>query len=125
MKKIILSCCAVLLLLSCKDDVKIPENFDYGKIENGVYDNKFFNFELAFNDQWSVQTKEQMHQMSENSRNTMAGNNQNLKNTLQASQINVADLFSIFKFPVGSVTGGNASLIINAENWKSLIKIII
>lgn len=119
MKKIILSFCVVLLLSSCKDEVKIPANFDYGKIENGVYDNKFFNFELAFNDQWSVQTKEEMHQMSENSRNTMAGDNQNLKSTLQASQVNVADLFSIFKVPVGSVTGGNASLIINAENLRS------
>ncbi|RXJ50278.1 hypothetical protein [Gelidibacter gilvus] len=119
MKKIILSFCVVLLLSSCKDEVKIPENFDYGKIESGVYDNKFFNFELAFNDQWSVQTKEEMQQMSENSRNTMAGDNQNLKSTLQASQVNVADLFSIFKFPVGSVTGGNASLIINAENLQS------
>ncbi|HUH27340.1 hypothetical protein [Gelidibacter sp.] len=119
MKKILLSFCVVLLLSSCKEEVKIPANFDYGKIENGSYDNKFFNFKLAFNDQWSVQTKEQMHQMSENSRNTMAGDNHNLKNTLKASQVNVADLFSIFKFPVGSVSGGNASLIINAENLMS------
>lgn len=123
MKKVLLSLCVVLIFSSCKENVKIPENFDYGKIENSVYSNEFFNFELPFNENWSAQTKEQMYQMSENSRDVMAGDNQNLKNTLKASQVNVADLFAVFKFPVGTTQGGNASLIINAENLKSFPKV--
>jgi len=119
MKKIILSLCVVLLMSSCKEEAKIPENFDYGNTENGIYKNEFFNFEMPYNEEWSVQTREQMAKISQSGQDIMAGDNQKLKNTLKASQVNVADLFALFKFPVGSVPDNNPSIIINAENLKS------
>ncbi|WP_027126654.1 hypothetical protein [Gelidibacter mesophilus] len=123
MKNILLILSVLCLFSSCKKDVQIPENFDYGKIENGIYSNEFFNFDLSFNEDWTVQSKDEMRQMSESSRDILAGENQNLKNSLKASQVNVADLFTIFKFPVGSVESGNASFLINAENLKAFPKV--
>ena len=119
MKEIILSLCVILFLSSCKDAHKSSDNFDYGIIENGVYSNKFFNFELPVNDNWSVQTKEQIAEINKAGRDAMAGTNEKLKKNLTASQINVADLLAVFEFPTGTVPGTNPSLIMNAENLKN------
>ena len=119
MKKIILSVCLLSFLSSCKEETEIPKNFDYGKIEKGVYSNEFFEFELPFNKDWSVQTKEEMAKMNEDGREILHGNNERLKKNLEASQVNVADLFSIFEFPLEIISGVNASLIMKAENLKS------
>ncbi|MEO5789237.1 MAG: hypothetical protein ACOH2D_12095 [Gelidibacter sp.] len=123
MKTIILSLCVVLLLSSCKEENKIPENFDYGTIENGVYSNKFFNLELSYNKDWSPKSREQMTEMTEQVREFVNGDNENLKATSKASEVNFAELFAIFKFPKGTVSEFNPSLIINAENLKSLPQI--
>lgn len=119
MKKIVLGVCLVLFLSSCKDKTKIPKNFDYGKIEKGVYSNEFFGFDLPFNEDWSVQTKEEMEEMNKDGREILHGGNERLKKNLEASQVNVADLFSMFEFPMGMVSGVNASLIMKAENLES------
>lgn len=118
MKKIILSLCVVLFISSCEETNKIPENFDYGTVENGVYSNTFFNFDLSFDKDWSVQSKEQMAEMTQKGQDLITGENERLKKNLKASQVNVAELFAVFKFPVETVSVYNPSLIMNAENLK-------
>ena len=119
MKKIILIISVVLILFSCKDNKKIPENFDYGTVENGIYSNTFFNFDVSFDKDWSVQSKEEMSEMSKKGQDLILGENKTLKRSFEASQVNVAELFAVFKFPVGTVSVYNPSLIMNAENLKS------
>lgn len=118
MKKTILSLSILLILSSCKEQKKIPENFDYGTVENGIYSNKFFNFDLSFDKDWSVQSKEEMAEMSKIGQDILIGESESLKKNFKASQVNVAELFGVFKFPVGTVSVYNPSLIINAENLK-------
>ncbi|MEO8774402.1 MAG: hypothetical protein ABI263_07075 [Gelidibacter sp.] len=113
-----MSLCVVLFIYSCKEENKIPENFDYGTVENGVYANDFFNFELSFDKDWSVQSKDQMAEMTKKGQDLITGKNELLKKNLKASQVNVAELFAVFKFPVGTGSVYNPSLIINAENLK-------
>ena len=120
MKKIILSLCVVLFLSSCKDENKLPENFDYGTVENGIYINNFFNLELAYNTEWSPKSRAQMTEMTEQVREVVDGENEDLKAKSKASEINFAELFALFKYPKGTVSEFNPSLIINAENLKNL-----
>ena len=118
MNKIFLSLCVILLASSCKDEHKISEDFDHGKIENGVYSNEFFNFEVPYNQDWSVKSRDQMTEMTEEVRDFV--DQGNLETTPKETQINFAQLFALFKFPIGTVSEFNPSLIINAENLKSL-----
>ncbi len=123
MKKIIRSLCVILILSSCQEERNIPENFDYGTVENGVYRNKFFNLELSYNEDWSLKSTEQMTEMSEQVRKFVNEDEGNLKKNAKASEVNFAELFALFKFPTGTVSEFNPSLIINAENLKSLPEI--
>ncbi|MBK9455745.1 MAG: hypothetical protein IPO24_09235 [Bacteroidetes bacterium] len=44
---------ALLLVVSCKNYIGIPDNFDYGKIENNVYVNEFFGMKMPLNEGWT------------------------------------------------------------------------
>ena len=51
------------VLLSCSDqNKKLPDNFDFGKIENGSYKNDYFDMEVLFNPNWIVQDNSKGHQ---------------------------------------------------------------
>lgn len=123
MKRIILSVCVILFLSSCMEESKSAQNFDYGKIENEVYTNEFFDFEVSINQNWSAQTQEQMAEMAKKGQEMYGGKNQEIQKTLRPSDVNVANLLAVFEFPVGSVQVINPSLVITAENLQSFPKV--
>ena len=55
----------VLVIGGCKRSPKIPDNFDYGTVEQGVYKNAFFDLEIPLIHGWDVQSKEGMDQLME------------------------------------------------------------
>ncbi|MGS2725449.1 hypothetical protein ACU8DI_02490 [Psychroserpens sp. BH13MA-6] len=106
-----------LTALSCNDEPKVPENFDYGTANNGVYTNNYFNLRLEYDPSWNVQSKQQMDEISELGRELV--NDDNLKKALKASEINNASLFMAYKYPEGTFIDYNPSFSLIAENVKN------
>jgi len=107
-----------ILTLSCKSDNQ-PKDFDYGKVENSIYLNSFFGFELELPSDWFVQTKELTDNLSEMGKDIVAGEDKNMKALLNASEINTANLLAIFKYEIGAAVDYNPNLILVAENLKN------
>ncbi|HVT86429.1 MAG TPA: hypothetical protein VHD35_14595 [Chitinophagaceae bacterium] len=115
----------IFLAAACKDSNKIPENFDYGKVENGIYKNNFFGFELPIPADWIVQNSEQIKQISEEGQKIMSEHNPELGEKIKASDVRSATLLSVFRYKDDSVVGQyNPSFGIAVENLgsNSLIK---
>ncbi|WP_027420718.1 hypothetical protein [Crocinitomix catalasitica] len=119
MKKIIYLIIAITTLSCTSEQTNLPEEFDFGKTENGLYTNDFFNLEIKFNPNWVVQDKQQMNNLIEKGGDLVTGDDQNLKAIVKAAKVNTAYLLTIFKYEAGSVVGFNPSFMVVAENTKS------
>ena len=94
----------------------IPEEFDYGKVYQNTYFNKYFNFEIDLPEDWVVQSQEQTKQLTEMGKDLAIGDNEQLEAIVNAAEINTAYLLSVFQYEVGSAVDFNPSLMILAEN---------
>ncbi len=108
----------VVLALSCNTNDK-PKGFDYGKVADNVYTNSFFGFELKLPVDWVVQTKEQTDNLMKRGEKLVAGDDENMKAIIKASEINYASLVAVFKYEVGAAVDYNPSLMLIAENLKN------
>jgi len=108
----------MVLTLSCNTNNK-PKDFDYGKVENHKYLNSYFGFEVQLPAEWVVQTKEQMENLSNKGKEMVAGDDKNMKAIINASEINTANLLSVFKYEVGSAVDYNPNFMIVAENLNN------
>ncbi len=109
-------------ILSCKQSSKIAENFDYGKIENGVYSNNYFDFEIPVPEKWVVQNKEQVKQMQKQGEDLIAEKDKELAKKIRAGDISTAILLTVFKNRIDTVVVNeyNSSFVILAENLGTM-----
>ncbi|MFI2744147.1 hypothetical protein ACG2LH_15545 [Zhouia sp. PK063] len=94
-------------------------HFDYGRIENNTYTNSYFGFQLQLPEGWVIQSKEDKDKMMEAGKKLIVGDNKNLKAIIDASEVNSANLLTVFKYKIGSVEGYNPGYTIIAENLKN------
>lgn len=107
-----------VVVASCNPSVK-SNHFDYGHVENDKYINAFFGLELAIPEDWVVQSKEQTEEITNLGKDIMAGDDKNLKAVLDASEINSANLLTVFNHEVGAAVDYNPSFMLVAENLKN------
>ena len=111
----------LFVVAACKQSPKIPENFDYGKIENGVYSNSYFNFEIPVPGKWVVQSKEQVEQIKKAGQDLIAEKNKDIASMVKASEVRSAILLTAFKNRADTFTGQfNSSFMILSENLGSI-----
>jgi hypothetical protein len=109
----------VALLSACNKSKGIPEHFDYGHVENGVYDNAFFKFKFPVDTTWSVLNEKENAAIYELGEKYIAKDNDAYQKELKkAIEINVAKMLAVFKYKLGSTTNFNPSIVINAENLR-------
>lgn len=96
-----------------------PDNFDYGHIEKNKYLNSFFGMELTVPDNWIVQNKEQTENISKMGKKMVAGDDENLQAVIEASEINTANLITVFQYEVGTAVDYNPGFMLVAENIKN------
>ena len=106
-------------LLSCNTKGELKD-FDYGHVENNVYRNSFFDMEVALPDDWFIATRAQTERMTETGKNIIAGNDEGLKDIINASEVNTANLLAVFKYEVGSAVAYNPNCMIVAESIKDM-----
>ncbi len=111
-----------LFIFSCKPKEGLPDNFDYGRVENGVYLNSYFDFEVPLPQNWIVRNRAEMERVYEQGHQAVLQKNRQLANQLEASKINRATLLTLFKERTDSVSNAaapNASFSIMVENLAS------
>ena len=130
MKTFLYSTCILLLsllLFSCNNlsgdkeaeevpKIGIPESFDYGKVENNVYRNKYFKCSMRVPSEWKVVDKETMDELTGKASETVAGDDEELKQAIEVGQINSANLLSVSKLDLATATELNPNIMILAEN---------
>jgi len=115
--KFISSLIFLLVIVACKDSNKIPDNFDYGEVKNGVYTNKYLNFDFRSPQGWAIQSKEQLKAVMNEGQKMIEKNNKDLGQQIKAADVRSAGLFAAFKYPTDSFTGKfNSSVSIAIEN---------
>lgn len=119
MKKLSILFVSFLLLASCIDR-KTKDDFDYGKVVNGTYINKYFKISINLPKDWKVQSKETQEQLTKRGEQAAFGDNESLKAQIKASEVNTAQLLMVSKYEVGSPVESNPSFIAIAENIKGL-----
>jgi len=118
MKKIIYIIVLAVICTSCKNEKNLPTDFDYGVVENGIYKNNYFGVKIPFNAEWDVQDQKQMSDLTKSGTDLLVGDNDEFQKIVDASLVNVAELFMVFKHELGTTTEFNPSFLMNAENLK-------
>jgi hypothetical protein len=110
----------LIVVVSCQQPGRIPDNFDYGKIEDNVYKNQYFHFQLPVPETWVVQNKEQTEKLVKEGKEYIQQHNKEMEKTIKAGDVSTATLLTVFKNKTDSVTGEfNPSLMVIAENLGS------
>lgn len=105
----------------CQQPAKLPDNFDYGKVESNVYKNQYFGFELPVSATWYIRTKEEMEEGKLRGQKMIEEGNKELAPVIKASEVRNASLLGIFRYRPDTVTGQfNYSLAIAAENLRNI-----
>ncbi|MBS4057586.1 MAG: hypothetical protein KGZ82_09755 [Bacteroidales bacterium] len=108
----------LVLLLSLVSCSQKPAAFDYGKVENGVYLNSYFDFSMQLPEGWAVQSRDQMENIANTGKKMLSGNDTNLEAVLSAAEVNVANLLAVFEKEMGSPVEYNPNIMIVAENLQ-------
>lgn len=112
---------AALTLTGCKDNTPIvkQEGFDYGAVANNKYTNKFFNIEMDVPAGWDVQDQQQRDALMKEGQKVAAGDNEMMKAQIKASEINSANLLTVYQHKIGAAVEYNPSFMLVAENLKN------
>ena len=116
LKKVLLTSLTCLILASC--DKPVSEEIGYGKVENNVYTNEYFNVAITLPEDWSLQSKESTEELMKQGSEIIAGDNKTLKASIKASEKQSLPLFTLFKYEQGTPVEFNPSLICMAEKVK-------
>ncbi|MBN2616028.1 MAG: hypothetical protein JXR71_10090 [Bacteroidales bacterium] len=93
------------------------KKFDFGHIEQNKYINSYFGMELVIPDGWVARTRKETRKMVNMLYDTVVKND--IKPRVKASEINTADLLSIFKYKIGTSKEYNPGLMLIATNLKN------
>jgi hypothetical protein len=103
-------------LVGCKEAEK---NFDYGKIENGVYTNDYFDFNNPIPQSWDARNDEQVQQLQKKGSGLISGNNKELEAKIDEADVNTIVLLTVFKNKDDTAANKfNPSFIILCENLQ-------
>ncbi|XOV67444.1 MAG: hypothetical protein ACFHU9_17655 [Fluviicola sp.] len=121
--------CALFLLIGCQgkknnnpdkrlQDKEVPDNFDIGEMKDGTFTNKFFDFSFQYNEEWDIQTQEELEELMDLGSEMVSGGDQSVKASMEASKVRSAQHFGAYKYEYGSLVDYNPSIMIISENIK-------
>lgn len=111
---------AVFTLTGCKQKPLVEqEGFDYGTVANNKYTNKFFNIEMNIPAGWDVQDLKEREAIMKEGQEIAAGDNASMKAAIKASEVNSANLLTVYRHKMGAAVEYNPSFMLVAENLKN------
>ena len=105
-----------LFLAACSKPAS--EEIGFGHFEGNRYFNEYFGFQINFPKAWSIQDQQAFDSLNELGDDLLAGENENLKAVIRASEATSVNLFAVFKFMPGAPVDFNPSILCVAENLE-------
>lgn len=115
-KMIVVCLLSVGVFNAYSQEASIDKPFDYGTVENNIYSNSYFDFNMTIPTDWSVQSQEQVDHLSKIGKKLMAGDDEQMKAVLNAVDIQTAYLLAVFKYEKGTAVDYNPGFILISEN---------
>jgi hypothetical protein len=106
----------VLATLHCCYAQIDTANFDYGRINNNIYSNTYFNFNITIPTGWVLLSKNEYKDLQNKSIELFNEQDSSFTKTMRASLVNSANLFTAFKYQPGTNTEFNPSISMVVEN---------
>jgi hypothetical protein len=105
---------AILVFVSgCEQ--KAEDEIDFGVFNDSVYQNKYLGLTVSLPPEWSIQDREAQQRIMDLGSEIVAGDDQNLKAALKASELTTVNLFAAFQYPVGTPVAFNPGIMCLAE----------
>ena len=105
-----------VLLAGCGK--KASDEIDFGTFNNSVYHNNYFGMTVAIPSDWSMQDQAAQQRLMKLGNKLMSGDDKNLKAVMKASELQMVNLFAVFKYLQGSPVTFNPSILSIAENVR-------
>jgi len=111
-----------ITIVACNKPIEEIKGFDYGKVENNQYTNKFFEIKVNVPKGWNVQSEAENKQLMKDGAEMAAGNNAAMEKTLKAAEVNSANLLTVFKHDPKAPPAGqyNPNYLMLAENLRNI-----
>jgi len=107
-----------VLLFGCQK--KASDEIDFGTFNNSVYTNKYFGVTVAIPQKWSIQDQESQRRLMKVGTKALAGDDNNFKAMVKASEMQTVNLFAAFEHPPGAPVASNPSMMGVAEMVRQL-----
>ncbi|HAV14658.1 MAG TPA: hypothetical protein DCX06_14370 [Opitutae bacterium] len=104
---------SLLALSGCNK--KASEVIDFGTFEGSSFSHDFLGFEIQFPEGWAVLGHQDLEAMAKFGGELLAGEDENLKAVVDASELNAVNLFNVSKYEMGSAVPSNPALTAVAE----------
>ena len=108
----------MLLVVGCSQ--KAADEIDFGTVNNSVYKNEYFGLSITLPPDWSIQDQETRQKLKELGGQMVAGDDENLKAAVKASELTTVNLFTAFKHPIGTPVEYNPSITSLAERVRHI-----
>jgi hypothetical protein len=92
--------------------------FDYGNVDKGKYKNAFFGFEMKVHADWHPLTKAQSDALMKTSIEVISQGSEVLSMALKATEVNYAQLLTVFQHEMGAPVEFNPSIVLMVENLR-------
>lgn len=94
---------------------KKPAKIDYGEFEGNVYRNEYFGMTAEVPVEWYICDRETINRVNETGKQIIAGDDENMRAIIDASNLVTVNLFQAFEYPVGAPVPFNSSIVSVAE----------
>lgn len=111
-----------LVFVGCDNNSK--NAIEFGRFESGTYKNDFFNLTVNVPESWSVLDDESRIDLMKKGNKVVAGEDDNLKATLNAADLENLNLLTASEHPAGAPVSFNPTFMIIAEKVKHLPGIV-
>jgi hypothetical protein len=110
----------VLAMLLAGCGKKASDEIDFGTFNNSTYKNNYFGLSVTIPSDWSIQDQDAQRRLMKLGGKLISGDDKNLQAVLKASELQVVNLFGVFKYAQGSPVTFNPSILSLAENVHQL-----
>jgi hypothetical protein len=107
-----------VLLIGCGK--KATDEIDFGAFNNSVYTNNYFGLTVTIPTDWSIQDQAAQRRIMNLGEKIIAGDDKAMKTVLKAAELQMVNLFAVYKYPLGTPVTNNPAIMAMAERVSQL-----
>ena len=105
-----------------KGGENLPKSFDYGRIENNVYINDFFEIQVELPGSWVVLSQQEINAMNKSGQSLYSSDKNKADSAFSGADADIANLLSLYRYPTDSKKSNYSFKIVAQINRDPSIK---